>query len=143
MTTYLAEEIGPLDVEAVAPVKVLLRGAFQVLQHHDARARDQNVDFAELGNGLGDHGVDVRDAAGIALDEQGLVRADLRGDGLGGGGVGGVVDRDVGAGLGEEEGGGCADTFATASDEGSLAGEGSGHFCRWVVDGFGIRSERC
>ena len=143
VTTYLAEEIGPLDVEAVAPVKVLLRGAFQVLQHHDARARDQNVDFAELGNGLGDHSVDVSDAAGIALDEQGSVRADLRGDGLGGGGIGGVVERDVGAGLGEEEGGGGADAFATASDEGSLAGEGSGHFCCWVMDGFGIRSERC
>ena len=143
-STYLAQEIGSLDVDTVAPVKVLLRRAFQVLQDHDARARDQNVDFAELGDGLRDHGVDVRDAAGVALDEEGAVRADLRGDGLGGGGVGGVVDRDVGAGLGEEEGGGGADAFAAAGDEGGLAGEGSGHFLLLGGGlGFGITRERC
>ena len=141
--TNLAKEIGALDVDAVASVKVLLCRAFQVLQDHDARARDQNVDFAELGNGLGNHGVDVCDAAGVALDEEGSVRTNLRGDGLGGSGVGGVVDCDVGAGLGEEEGGGGADAFAAAGDEGGLAGEGSGHFCCWMVDGLGIRSERC
>ena len=142
-STHLAEEIGTFDVEPVAPVKVLFRRAFQVLQDHDARARDQNVDFAELGDGLGDHGVDVRDAASIALDEKGSVRADLRSDGLRGVAVGGVVDRDVGAGLGEEEGGGGADAFAAAGDEGGLAREGSGHFGCWVVGRFGITSEKC
>ena len=55
---------------------------------------------------------------------------------MGRGGVGGVVDRDVGAGLGEEEGRGGSDAFATAGDEGGLACEGSGHFSlvgRWLV----------
>ena len=136
--TYLAEEIGAFDVDAVAPVKVLLCRTFQVLQDHDAGARDQNVDFAELGDGLGDHGVNVRDAAGVALDEEGSVWADLGGDGIGSGGVGGVVDCDVGAGLGEEEGGGSTDAFASAGDEGGLACEGSGHFLSlgggWVWD---------
>ena len=98
--------------------------------------------MAELGDGLGDHGVDVCDAAGVALDEEGSVRADLRGDGLGGGGVAGVVDCDVGAEMGEEEGGGGADAFTASGDEGGLAGEGSGHFYCWVVDGFGIPDEK-
>ena len=72
------------------------------------------------------------------MDEEGSVRADLGGDGLRGGGVGGVIDCNIGAGLGEEEGGGGADAFAAAGDEGGLAREGSGHFLllggRWVWD---------
>ena len=67
----------------------------------------------------------------------------MRSNGLGGGAVGRVVDRDVGAGLGEEERGGGANAFAAAGDEGGLTGEGSGHVYCWVVDGFGITSERC
>ena len=77
--------------------------------------------MAESGDGFGDHVFNVFDATGVALDEEAFVGADLVGDGLGCGGVGGVVDCDVGAGFGEEEGGGGADAFTAAGDEGGLA----------------------
>ena len=54
---------------------------------------------------------------------------DLLGDLLGRGRVGGIVDGDVGTLFGKEEGGGCADSFAAARDEGGLAGEGARHGC--------------
>ena len=77
MWTYLAEEIRPFDVDAVAPVKVLLGRCLEVLQKHDAGARDQDVDFAEFGNGLGDHLLNVLDASSVALDEEASLVADL------------------------------------------------------------------
>ncbi len=132
--TDLAEEVGAFDVEAVALVEVGFGGGVEVLEHHDAGAGDQDVYFAELGHGLGDHELDVLEAAGVAFDEEGLLVADLLGDVLGRGRVGGVGDGDVGAGVGEEEGGGGADALAAAGDEGGLAGEGSGH-------GFGLEGE--
>ena len=114
--TDLAEEVGPLDVEAVALVEVVLRRGLEVLHEHDAGAGDQDVDPAELLDGFRHHVFDVLDATCVPFNQQDPLVADVLGDVLGRGAVGGVVDGDVGAGFGEEQGGGGADAFAAAGD---------------------------
>ena len=82
-TADLAEEIRTLDVEVVALVEIRLGRALKILQEHDTSARDQNVDFAEFVHSLRDHVFDVLDTAGVALDEEGFLVANLLGNTLG------------------------------------------------------------
>ena len=131
--TDLAEEVRTFDVEVVAFVKVRLRRGFEVFQEHDSGTWDHNVDFAEFVNGLGDHALNVRDAAGITLDEQRVLRANLLGEILGRAGVGGVVDGDIGTRLGEEQRGGGSNALAAAGDESGLTSERSRHVLSWVA----------
>lgn len=65
----LAEEVRTLDIEVVALVKVCLRRGLEILQEHDTSTRNQNVDFAEFVHSFGNHTLNVRDAAGITLNE--------------------------------------------------------------------------
>ena len=81
--TNLAEEVRTLDVEVVALVEVFLSRALEVFQDHDTCAWDQNVDFAEFADSLGNHGFNVFDAAGISFDEKRVLVADLVGNILG------------------------------------------------------------
>ena len=83
VTTDLAEEIRSLDIDVVAPVEILLGRALEVLQDHDTRTRNQNVDFAEFVHCLGDHVFNVLDAAGVAFDEEGFLSTNLLGNILG------------------------------------------------------------
>ena len=133
--TDLGEKVRALDVDAVAFVKSLLGRALEVLQNHYGRARDQDVDLAEFLDRLRDHVFDIFDATGVAFDEERALVTDLLGDLLGRGRVGGVVDGDVGALFGEEEGGGSADAFAAAGDEGGFACKGARHGCGFWKEG--------
>ena len=85
--TSLTEEIGTLDVEAVALVQDRLGHGIQGCQDHDGRTRNHNVDLAEFLHRLGNHGLNVLDAAGITLYKQGALVAHLLGDILGSVGV--------------------------------------------------------
>lgn len=67
--TDLAEEVGTLDVDLVALVKVRLRRGLEGFHEQDAGTWDQNVDFAEFVYGLGHHTLNVLNATGITLDE--------------------------------------------------------------------------
>ena len=81
--TDLAEEVRTLHVEVVALVEVFLGCALEVFQDHDTCAWDQNVDFAEFADSLGNHGFNVFDTAGISFDEERVLVADLVGNILG------------------------------------------------------------
>ena len=88
-------------------------------------------------DGLGDERLDRGDVAGVGLDGEGsLWAAELVDEGVGGGGVGGVVDGDAGALLGEEEGGGAADPLGAAGDQGDFAREGLGGGSRHCMEGY-------
>lgn len=96
-----------------------LGGGGATIGHDDvylAEARDGGAD--ESGDG-----VELRD---VGLHGEGAVGADLRDEGVGGGGVGEVVDDDGSAVGGEAEGDGFADAVGGAGDEGDFAGEGHG-----------------
>ena len=125
--TDLAEEVRTLDVEVEAFVKVRLRRGLEGFHEQKSGAWDHNVDFAEFVHGLGNHALNVRDAASITLDEQRVLRANLLGKILGCAGVRGVVDGDVGTRLGEEQRGGGSNALAAAGDESGLTSERSRH----------------
>ena len=67
--TDLAEEVRTLDIDVVAPVKVRFRRGLKVLQEHDTSTWNYNVDFAEFVHGLGNHTLNVLNAASVTFDE--------------------------------------------------------------------------
>ena len=89
----------------------------------DAGIVDEDADGPQLVEGLSDHGlagVVVRD---VGLEGGGLTAevANRAGDLLGGLGVAGVVDRDIGAGLGEGVSDRGTDSATAAGDQGRSA----------------------
>lgn len=85
-----------------------------------------DVNLAEARDGGVDEGCDGLELGDVGLYGEGAVRADEGDEGVGGGGVGEVVDDDGGAVGGEAEGDGFADAVGGAGDEGDFAGEGHG-----------------
>ena len=90
-----------------------------------AGIRHRNVQRAELLDGGRIHGVDLVLLGDVGLEHDGLAAEalDLVGDLLGGLGMGDVIDRHIGAGLGEAEGDGLADARIGARHERGLAGQ--------------------
>ena len=136
--TDLAQEEGPLDVDAHALLVVRLGGVLERLVGQDPRVGDQDVDAAEPVDGLLDEALDVRQLAGIAFDRQHLVLAQLRHDGLGRGAVRAVGQDHVGALRYERGGHGGADALGAAGYEGGLVLEGHGGCCALLLDGVGL-----
>lgn len=67
--TNLAEEIRTFDVEVVTFVKVLLCRGLKIFHEQDTSTGNHNVDFAEFVHSLGNHTLNVLDAASITFDE--------------------------------------------------------------------------
>lgn len=121
-STHLHEEIGAFDVQSENVVEELFGGGLERAHRQHAGAGDQDVDFPELVDRLLDHLFDLGDLADVRFDREGSVYTDGVDQGVRRFGVGGVVDDDAGAVLGEAEGGGFADAFGGTGDEGDFSG---------------------
>ena len=99
--THLRKEVRPLDVDGIRRVKVLLRRIGQVLHEQDPRIRDEDVDLAELVDGLFDHFLDIGQVAGVGFDGKGVfAAAELLDQLVCSVGIGRVVDGHFGAAFG-------------------------------------------
>ena len=75
--SYLAEEIRPLDIELHGFIELLLAGAGQIAHGQCGGVGDENVNAAKLFDRLVDQQVELLDVAGVGLDGEGPVAADL------------------------------------------------------------------
>ena len=128
--TYLRQEVWPLDIHGYRAVEGLLVRRGQVHHRQHARVEHQDVDLPPPLHDLLHHLLESRDVAGVRLDGERPVGADLRNKLVRGGGGGGVVDDHFGAQGGEVPRGGEADAAGGAGDEGDFVGEGEGTWVR-------------
>ena len=78
MMADLGEEVRPFDVDRIGRVEIMFSRAREVLHGKDAGIGDEDVDFAELVDGVFDHSVNVSYIAGIGFDgERVLAAAEL------------------------------------------------------------------
>ena len=83
----LSKEVWALDVETYVVVEVLLGSVLEIFHGHHPRVRDQDVDLAKTLHGLGDHALDVGDAACVGFDGEGTVFANMLDELFSGGGI--------------------------------------------------------
>ena len=92
---------------------------------------DQDVDAAEFASGLFHHGLDAGFVGDVAMQGEGAhAQAGEVDDGMlcvAGGSA--KSDGDIGAGLGQSEGGGASETPGAAGDEAGFAEQGPGIEC--------------
>lgn len=120
----LRQKVRALDVEIEALGKVVLGGVLHISHQHQARVSHHRVDAAKLVNSGLDEAVEVGGVGGVGLHSNGTVCAKRLDEGVGGRGIGAVVDDDAGAFLVEALGAGLADAVGGAGDEDDFVLEG-------------------
>nr|POE98246.1 hypothetical protein CFP56_64839 [Quercus suber] len=110
-------------VDAEDAVELLLGHVLQVAERHDAGVGADDVQLAEVLDGLGHELGGLGDVADVGLEGNGVAAfgLDALDDLVGGVGRVGVVDDDLGAAAGELGGHGRTDATAGTGDEGDLA----------------------
>ena len=122
----LRDEVLGAAVEVEDAVEVGFGDGFLVDEGFDSRVGDDDVEAAEVSEGLGEEGGDLGGFGDVGFDgdgtgvEFGFQAGD---EVVGRGGGFAVVDRDGGAARGELQGDACAETSSAAGDEGDFTFE--------------------